>query len=486
MTYQHQKTSDILSWFEQLSQFPRCSGNEAEIRNWLVNWAKQNQFPTKTDSVGNLLIKVPASPGYENAPIVILQAHLDMVCEKTPDSDHDFTKDPIQLIYEGEWLTADRTTLGADNGIAVAIAMALAVDKDIAHPPLELLFTVDEESGLVGATALEPTFVEGKILINIDSEDEGSFIIGCAGGINTHISVPLEWAKIATDSQPLKINAGGMKGGHSGVNINSQKANAIKILARTLHLIKQQVAIQLTHLSGGTAHNAIPRDSEAILFVSENDLETVTTKVLEAEKIFKAEYQTTDPDLFIMTEAIAEKSANKAITLDDTNNVIDFLMVLPHGVAAMSNDIKGLVETSNNIANVGIENGQLKVLSSQRSSVESRLDAQTDQVEAAARLIGAEVYSDTRYPAWQPNLKSPLLAKSCLIYQQLFDKEPVITALHAGLEAGIIGQKIPGMDMISIGPTMQNAHSPDERVHIGSIGKLWDFMVTLLKELKSF
>jgi len=484
MTSQHQKTSDVLNWFEQISQFPRCSGNEAGIRNWLVNWAKQYPFPTKTDSVGNLLIKVPASPGYENAPIVILQAHLDMVCEKTPDSDHDFTKDPIQFIYDGDWLTADRTTLGADNGIGVAMAMALAADKDIAHPPLELLFTVDEESGLVGASALEPTFVEGKILINIDSEDDGCFIIGCAGGLNTHICVPLEGAKIATDSvQALKIKAGGMKGGHSGVNINTQRANAIKILVRTLHIIKQQVAIRLTHFSGGTAHNAIPRNSEALLIVSKNDIETVKTNVLEAEKIFQAEYQKTEPELFLKVEAGGE-TPNRAITLDDTNNVIDFLTVLPHGVAAMSTDIEGLVETSNNIANVSIENGQLKVLTSQRSSVESRLEALTDQIEAAARLIGAEVDSDTHYPAWQPNMKSPLLAKSRLIYQQLFEKESTIAALHAGLEAGIIGQKIPGMDMISLGPTMQNAHSPDERVHIGTIGKLWDFMVALLKELK--
>ncbi len=481
MTFEHNKTNDILKLFEQLSQIPRCSGNEKAIRNWVINLAKENHFDAKTDNMGNVLIKVPASSGYENSPIVVLQGHLDMVCEKTPDSNHDFSKDPIKFIYDGEWLTADKTTLGADNGIGVAIAMALALDKELSHPPLELLFTVEEETGLVGASALEPAFIDGKILINLDGGGEGNFIIGCAGGLNSYISVPVEWAEVPSPYyQLMKIKAGGMKGGHSGIDINAQRANAIKVLARTLYLITQQVDIQLTHFSGGTAHNAIPRDSEAVVFVPENQIEMFKTKVLEAEKTLKAEYQNTEPDLFIKVEA-TEKTSDQAITLEDTYTVIDFLQVLPHGVAAMSTEIEGLVESSTNLAKITLKNGQLKVLTSQRSSVESRLEALTYQIEAAARLVGAKAHSDTRYPAWQPNMASPLLAKSRQIYKELFDKEPVVKALHAGLESGIIGQKIPGMDMISIGPTNENLHSPDERLHIGTVGRIWDFMVALLK-----
>jgi dipeptidase D len=473
----HQKTNEILNRFEQISQIPRCSGNEGAICQWLIDWAKGNGFAVKTDKVQNLLIKVPASLGYENAPIVVLQGHLDMVCEKTPEANHDFAKDPIKLIYDGEWLRADKTTLGADNGIAIAIGMTLAEEKDVPHPPLELLFTVDEETGLHGAAALESGFFEGRRLINIDSEQEGYLTVG-SGGLNTDISVPIAWREVPTHYQLMKINAGGMSGGHSGIDINAGKANAVKVLVQTLHLIRQQVGIRLVNLSGGTAHNAIPRDSEAKVFVSKNDIKLI---VLEAEKTLKAEYQKTEPNLFIKVDA-CDESFHQAMDLENTNKVIDFIMALPHGVAAMSSEIKGLVETSNNLATVSVEAGQLRVLSSQRSSVESRLDALTDRIEALARLVGGKADSGNRYPAWQPNMASGLLAKSSEIYESLFNK-PVVDILHAGLECGIIGNKVLGMDMISIGPTIKYPHSPDEKIDIGSIGRVWDFLLALLKEL---
>lgn len=469
-------TNEILKNFKKISQIPRCSGNEAAICQWLSDWAKNNGFAVKTDKVQNLLIKIPASTGYENAPIVVLQGHLDMVCEQTPEALHDFTKDPIQLIYDGDWLRADKTTLGADNGIAIAIAMTLAQKKDVPHPPLELLFTVDEETGLHGAAALESGFFDGRCLINIDSEQEGCLTVGCAGGINTDISLPITWAKVPTDYQLMKINAGGMSGGHSGIDINAEKANAIKVLAQSLHLIRQQMDIRLVHFNGGTAHNAIPRDSETKIFVPQNDVE----KLMVLEKTLKAEYQNTEPNLFIKVEA-SDETFSQAI--ENSDKVIDFLMALPHGVAAMSTDIEGLVETSNNLATVSIEAGHLKILSSQRSSVESKLEALTERVEAVARLVGGKANSGNRYPAWQPNMASSLLAKSCQIYENLFDKKPVVEILHAGLECGIIGKKVPGMDMISIGPTIKYAHSPDEKIHLGSIGKVWDFLLALLKEL---
>ncbi len=480
MIYKHKKTNDILKWFEQINQIPRCSGNEEAIKHWLINWAQENHFEVKNDKIGNLLIEVPASSDYENAPIVIIQGHLDMVCEKTPDSNHDFTQDAIKLVKEGEWLTADNTSLGADNGIAIALAMTLALDKTISHPPLELFFTVDEETGLIGASALEAGFFKGRTLINIDSEDEGCFMIGCAGGINTHLSVPLKWADVPNDYQLMKINAGGMKGGHSGIDINAQRANAIKILTQILH--QTQVELRLANLSGGTAHNAIPRDSEALVFVPMNKIQIVKTLVQTVEKTLKAEYQNTDPDLFIKVNEV--NGFNQAVTSEDTQKLIDVLMVLPHGVAANSQDIEGLVETSNNLALISIDEGQLKVLSSQRSSIDSKIDALSHRIEAVARLVGGKAYSDTRYPAWQPNMDSSLLAKSLDVYKRWFAKTPTVRAIHAGLECGIIGDKVFGMDMISIGPTIKDPHSPDEKIHIGSIGMIWDFMVALLKALK--
>jgi len=481
MTFEHKKTNDILKWFEQLNQIPRCSGNEEAIRNWAMNWAHENHWETQTDKVGNLLIRIPASQGYEEAPIVVIQGHLDMVCEKTPDSNHDFTKDPIKFVQEGEWLTADKTSLGADNGIAIAIAMTLAADNSIPHPPLELLFTIDEERGLIGASAIEPDFFNGRLLINIDSEDEGCFTIGCAGGINTHISVPLEWAEVPSQYQLMRIKAGGMKGGHSGVDINAQRANAIKVLAQTLLIIKQQEDIRLINISGGTAQNAIPRDAEAMIFVPKT--QAVESLVQSAEKILQAEYKNTEPELFIKV-AVSDETLELALTSEDTQKLIDVIMALPHGVAAMSTDMEGIVETSNNIARISLEKGQLKVLSNQRSSVESRLDSLTNRIEAMTRLVGGEAYNDTRFPAWQPNMASKLLAKSVNVYKKLFAKVPTVETMHAGLECGIIGDKVVGMDMISIGPTIKNPHSPDEKIHVGSIGKIWDFLVALLKELK--
>lgn len=480
---QHEKTKEILKWFEAISQIPRCSKNEDAICDWMIKWANDNKFDVKTDSVRNVVIKVPGSAGFENSPIVVIQGHLDMVCEKTPDSDHDFSKDPIKFVYDGEWLTADRTTLGADNGIAMAMAMALAVSDDTPHPPLELLFTVDEETGLTGASSLQPGFIDGRLLINIDSEDEGYFTVGCAGGINTNQSLPLDFEAVPADFQLLKINAGGMKGGHSGIDIDKEKANAIKVLARALRLMKDKVDIRLVDFAGGTAHNAIPRDADAVIAVPANSVDEVKAIAANAMETMKIEFKNTDPDLFIKADP-ADGSFDKAATAGSTDKFINYVIVIPHGVAVMSTDIEGLVETSNNLARVKIEDNAVKVLTSQRSSIVSRLDALTNRIESVARIAGGEALSGEGYPPWQPNMDSPLLAKSLKIYEGLFNKKPVVEVIHAGLECGIIGDKNPGMDMISIGPTLKFPHSPDEKIHIGTIGMVWDFMAELLKELK--
>lgn len=485
MRFEHAKTNDILKWFEEITKIPRCSKHEEKIAMWLMNWAKENNFEAKKDKVGNLVIKVPASPGYEDAPITVFQGHMDMVCEKTPDSDHDFSKDPIKLVYDVEWLTADRTTLGADNGIAIAMAMTVALDKIIKHPPLELLFTVDEETGLTGANALEPGFIEGKILINLDSEDEGVFTVGCAGGINTYSSVLLAFENVPAGYKQHKITTGGMKGGHSGIDIALERANAIKVIARTLHQIKKEVDIRVADITGGKAHNAIPRDCESIVFIPKNDWEKVKKIVADMEKIFRNEFKNTDPDLKVSIEENSNGNYKKTLTANDNQKLFDFIFAIPHGVDAMSTAIKGLVETSNNLANIKIEDNSVKVLTSQRSSIISRLNAHTSRIEAIARLAGGEAHSGDGYPPWPPKMDSSLLDKSVKLYEKMYNKKPVVEVIHAGLECGIIGDKNPGMDMISIGPDLKNPHSPDEKIRISAIGKVWDFLAELLKELKS-
>jgi len=484
MEVSHSKTKEVLKWFEEITKIPRCSKHEEKIASWLLDWAKEHNFEAKTDKVKNIAIKVPASSGFENSPIVVIQGHMDMVCEKTPDSDHDFSKDPIKLIYDGEWLTADKTTLGADNGIAIAMAMALALDKDVGHPQLELLFTVDEETGLTGANELAPGFIDGKILINVDSEDEGVFTVGCAGGINTYSTVPFETESVPGDLKQYKITAGGMKGGHSGIDISLEKANAIKVMGRALYqLVKDGIDVKIADIAGGSAHNAIPRDCESVVYFSADNFEKAQTAIAEAQAQLNEEHKNTDPDLFLSI-----KENNETYTQISTSNgskkIIDFIFAFPHGVDTMSTDIKDLVETSNNFANINIEDGKIKTLSSQRSSIVSQLNAHSQKIEAVARLAGGEAKSGDGYPPWPPNMESKLLAKSIALYEKLYNKKPVVEVIHAGLECGIIGDKYPGMDMISIGPTLKYPHSPDEKVHIGAIGQIWDFIAALMQELK--
>ncbi len=479
-----EKTPEIIKAFAEISKIPRCSKNEKAIADFLAGWAEKNSFKCRKDEVGNIVIEVPATKGYEKSPVVVLQGHMDMVCEKTPESKHNFCKDPIEFVYEGDWLKAKDTTLGADNGIAIALAMVLATDEKAVHPPLELLFTVDEETGLTGANALKPGFIKGKILLNLDSEDEGVFTIGCAGGRDTKISLPLVYEDLNGNKTVLKIKAGGMAGGHSGVNINDQRANALKVLAQTLKKLSGLTEVNIQAISGGTAHNAIPRDAEAVIFINKKDKDQVQKKVQELEKIFKDEFINTDKELFLSATDFTELKDMRAMSADSTKRVIDLLIALPHGVAAMSTDMPGLVETSNNLASVRVEEGKLKIVTSQRSSVMSRLDALTERVEIIARLAGAEATSGSGYPAWKPNVKSPLLKQCIDLYKKLFKTEPKVEAIHAGLECGIIGDRNPGMDMISIGPTLKNPHSPDERLYLPSIDKFWIFLTKLLESIK--
>lgn len=471
-------TQTVLDIFEQLSAIPRGSGNEAAVSRWLQERAKDQGFAAQTDEVGNLVIRVPGTPGYESGPVVVLQGHLDMVCEKTPDSPHDFTRDPIRCIVEGDWLHADRTTLGADNGIALALALALAEDPSVAHPPLELLFTVNEETGLNGAEALLPGFISGQTLLNLDSEDEGTFIIGCAGGQKAHIRLPLPLTSPVQDAA-LHLRVSGLQGGHSGIDIHKHRASANRLLGRALDRIRRTAPLGLMSITGGTAHNAIAREAEAVFTCDTNRVPAIAEEVRALERILRSEYAATESGISL---ALIPAALGRAAAPADTLKAIFLLTALPHGVAEMSATVEGFVETSCNLAKIEIVDEVLHIVSSQRSTVLSRLEEMTARVMAVGLLAGAEATSTPAYPGWEPNTDSPLLQRSVDTYRRLFGLASKVQMIHAGLECGLIGAIYEGLDMISLGATVQNPHSPNERLHIPSVGKVWDYLVAFLKE----
>jgi dipeptidase D len=485
MQIEHAKTVEILKWFAEIDKIPRCSKQEERVGQWLLDWAKSHHLAAKRDGIGNVLIQVPGSPGYENSAPVIIQGHQDMVCEKTPDSEHNFEKDPIRLVYDGEWLKADGTTLGADNGIDIAMGLTAALDKELRHPPLELLFTVDEETGLTGAFALEPGFVTGKQLLNIDSEVEGVFTVGCAGGQKSEHFLSLDYGAIPSGYKPFTLEAGGMSGGHSA-DIHQEKANAIKVLARVLQGILEQGAVdfRLADVKGGTVDNAIPREAKAVIYAPGDSFQKLNRVVSSLGPVIRQEFKNTDPGLALTVKEGSKKSYPEAVSHGETGIVIRLILAIPHGIYAMSTEVEHFVETSNNLASIKIEDTQLIVVTSQRSPIESRLDDVTRHIAAVVGLAGGTTRNRDRYPGWQANLKSQLLRQCVAVYETLYGKKPVVETTHGGLECGVIGSKFPGMDMISFGPTIKDPHSPDEKVHIGSIGKVWDFMAALLQELK--
>ncbi len=459
--------------FDEIRKIPRCSGNEEKIREYIISFAKEKNLEYKVDDVGNIVIKKPATPGKENSPGVILQGHIDMVCEKNSDVDFDFSKDPIKVKREGEWITAEGTTLGADNGVGVAAALAILEDDSVSHGPLEALFTVDEERGLTGAGNIKPDFLEGRILLNLDSEDEGVFFIGCAGGGDTIYKIKLQ-KENRDKSLSFKIKVSGLKGGHSGVDIHLQRGNALKILGRVLYAINEIEELKISEVSGGDKHNAIPREAYSIITInSETPVKNSVEKVLSE---VKNELKFSDPDVKIEYERV--ELPDEVYTGDSTRKIINSMMVLPHGVLAMSLAIKGLVESSTNLAVVKTENEHLKIVESSRSSINSFLSYYLKSMKAFGEILSAEVEQPASYPGWTPNPDSKILKIMKNVYKKLFGKDPEVMAIHAGLETGIIGEKFPGMDMISFGPTIKYPHSPDEKVHIESVEKFY----TLLKE----
>ena len=473
-------TRKVIDNLARINAIPRCSKKEEKIARWFADWATEQRHPTRRDEAGNLCIKVAATPGHEATPTIILQGHMDMVCEKTPDSRHNFDSDPIRLVRAGDWISADRTTLGADNGIALALALTLAEEPAVVHPPLELLFTVDEESGLLGAKNLDPGLVDGRILLNIDSEEEGVFTIGCAGGQETLIGLELQRTAAPLDHHNLDLVISGLRGGHSGIDIHKPRASANVLMARTLQAISRVMPIGIVSIKGGTVHNAIARDAAARITCTPQHLEGVQQVVAECRETFSNEYGAGESQLDIrLNEAAIQTAGDGALTAADSRKAIALLLALPHGVTRMSADIEGLVETSNNLATVALSGASFEILSSQRSAVMTRLTEITARIHAIAELAGSTATDENSYPAWEPNLDSALLHRCKAVYRDRFGKDPEIQTIHAGLECGLIGAMKPGMDMISIGPTIENPHSPDEKLFVPSVIRVWDFIVHL-------
>ena len=476
------KPTKVFYYFNEITKIPRPSKKETLISEWLEATGKKMGLPTKRDKVGNVLISKPATPGKENVTPVIFQAHMDMVCEKNADTPFDFDKDGIQTYVDGEWLKAKGTTLGADDGIGMAMALAILDDPDLQHGPIECLFTIDEETGLTGAKALEAGFMTGKMLINLDSEDEGQFFIGCAGGQDTIATLKCDYEKVDFDARYYKVTVKGLQGGHSGDDINKGRGNAVKLLTRVLWNAYQDYDLRVADIQAGNLRNAIAREGYAIVAVPAQSEKEFTQYVQEMDAVYKSEFHTTDPGVMVTLEQ-AEKVE---LVLEESFQIdmLNALLVCPHGVQAMSQDIPGFVETSTNLASVKKVDDEITITTSQRSSVESRKQAVVDKVSTTFWMIGADVVTTDGYPGWEPNPNSEVLRVLVDAYKNLFHKDPQVLAIHAGLECGLFSEKYPGLDMVSIGPTLRGVHSPDEKLEINTVQMCWDLLIEFFRLLK--
>ena len=467
--------------FDRILQIPRGSREEDRIRAYVLEVAERNGLDHATDEAGNVVVRKPGAGGGEGAEMTVIQSHLDMVNEKNRDVDHDFTSDPIQPDRDGDVLTARGTTLGADNGIGVAAMLAVMEADDLTHPPLELLFTVDEESGLTGAAQLDPSILSGRRLLNLDTEEEDAITVGCAGGGDSHVTLPVERQPVPADSSALVVELRGLRGGHSGIDISLQRGNAVRLLARILEAAGRGTEPRLAEISGGDKHNAIPREASAVVVVPDRDTGAFRERLQQEFGRVQAAFGAADPDM-AMTVDDAEVP-ERALEVGNSWKVLHLVHALPHGVLAMSYDIPKLVETSNNVAAVRLRGDALEVLTSTRSSVASELHAVRARIRGIAHLAGAVVEEDEPYPGWKPNLESPVLGVLTEAFREVKGKDPVVEAVHAGLETGIIGEKLPGMDMVSFGPQIDFPHSPDERVLISSVKRFHDVLVRTMEKL---
>jgi dipeptidase D len=476
------KPNHLWRYFEEICGIPHCSGNEKALALHILSTAGGLGLEAKKDKVGNVIVRKKATPGRENAVGVILQGHLDMVGDKNSDVDHDFAKDPIRPSIKGDWVQADGTTLGADNGIGVATGLAVMEEKGLVHGPLEFLFTVDEETGLTGANKLEKGVLKGKFLLNLDSEEEGTFTIGCAGGADSVITLPLK-RKAGVSKNLYRLKVAGLRGGHSGIDIHQGRANGIKLIARLLAQAAEKHRFELVGIEGGNKRNAIPREAWAVLAVDAARVRALAAFFKKAFEDIRVEFKTVETGAKVTFEKAEGVSMEAPMVAKSGKALINLLVGLPHGVISMHPEIPGLTETSTNLAIVHSDKKQAQIICSTRSSIASAIGATRGVLKAVCDLAGARIELHNGYPGWMPNLQSTLLARLKEIYRATTGKEPGVVAIHAGLECGIIGEKYPGMEMISFGPTLEHPHSPDERVQIGSVERFWEFIRSALAGL---
>lgn len=481
-TLKNLKPALIWSYFLEITKIPRPSGKTEAMQEWLIRFAQEHQLEFEQDAVGNIIIRKPATPGLEELDSVVLQSHIDMVCEKNSGVQHDFEKDPIDVYIDGDWLKARGTTLGADNGIGMAAQLAVLASDDLEHGPLECLFTVDEEVGLIGAFNIQAGFIQSKRLLNLDSEDEGMLYIGCAGGMNTRAYFEFEKETAKNKLFFFQLSVSGLKGGHSGCDIHEGRGNANQLLARFLWQETQLTELYLVDFKGGNLSNAIPREATCIAAVPVSQKEQISVRVNMYEAELQREFSALEPDLKVHIES--HETLAEVLKISDSTRFIQAIYACPNGVIAMSQEIEGLVETSTNLASVKpLNENSWLITSSQRSSVESSIQDIAHRVAALFGLAGMKVEHNEGYPGWKPNPHSELVEIMVKSHQEVLGYEPVLTAIHAGLECGLFLQKYPDLDMVSFGPTMTGVHSPDEKLHIPAVENFWNWLIVSLKHM---
>lgn len=466
--------------FDRLASTPRASTKEAAAREYVRSVATNLGLSVQQDSAGNLIVRKPARPGRERATMTLLQGHLDMVCEKNEHTAHNFDTDPIKVVRDGDWLKADGTTLGADNGVGVAAALAVMESTDIPHGPLEFAFTIDEETGLTGASMFEPGILKSRYFLNLDTEEEGQLCIGCAGGVNTVMRRKVKLLPPDTGTA-YRVKVTGLHGGHSGVDIHLGRGNALRVMGAVLQELLDRLPAQLARLNGGSAHNAIPREAVAVIVLDASREKELKSLIASVEASHKVELGAFDPGLQILVEP-TERPAT-VMDAADAKSVAALLVSLPHGILAMSPDVPGLVQTSTNLATVNTKGDVVEVITSQRSAIATSKDVAAARVATVARLAGFEPEHTGSYPGWKPEPNNDLVRKLQEVHQKVFGQPAKLIAMHAGLECGVIGEKYPGMELISFGPTILNPHSPAERVQISSVQHFWNFLKVALESL---
>jgi dipeptidase D len=471
----------LWQWFEQICAIPHPSKHEQALSSYIQQWAKTQGLAVVEDKVGNLIIRKPATTGMEDRKTVVLQAHIDMVPQKNADKVHNFETDPIEAYVDGDWVKARGTTLGSDNGIGMSSALAVLGSKDIKHGPLEVLLTIDEEAGMTGAFGLEAGYLEAEILINTDSEQEGEIYMGCAGGVDAQISVPMSWQAPEHSNASFQLTLAGLKGGHSGVNIHLGRGNANKLLARFLFKHSDELALELVSFSGGSLRNAIPREAYISFMLPAENIDKLHQAMETFQALVRQELAIADPAMLLSLESI--DAPTKVMDEEAQNTLIDLLHASPNGVIRMSDEVEGVTETSLNIGVISTRDESVEILCLLRSLMDSGREEVAGMLTALANLSGASIDLSGAYPGWKPDISSPIMAIVRETYNDIYKKDPTIMVIHAGLECGLFKEPYPHIDMVSIGPTIRYPHSPDEMVNITTVGQYWELLVAVLERI---